>query len=335
MRLFRILMLPIALIYSVVVHVRNYLYDIGIFTSKRFETPTICVGNLSVGGTGKTPMVEYLVRKLSPNHSVAVLSRGYKRKTSGFYLATNNSTVDELGDEPFQIFTKFPFLILAVDANRTEGILRLEKKKTPDVILLDDAFQHRKVIPTYNILLTAYDNLFVCDFYLPFGNLRDAKNQKKRADIIVVTKCPPAMGRLEQEGIRKKLNTDRLVLFSFMTYGQELFSSFGNKDFQFLMDKKVVLVTGIANPKPFIDFMRTKLTEFEHKAYSDHHYFSTAEINEFQKYDVVVTTEKDYVRLNGQIANAYYIEVKHTFLGDGENVLSSEVKSAIKNHSVD
>ena len=184
LQLLRKIAFPISLIYALVVHVRNFLFDTGVFSSKSYRIPTICVGNLSVGGTGKTPMTEYVLRILAERNT-AVLSRGYKRKSDGFYLANAKSTVLELGDEPYQIHRKFPEVAVAVDADRRNGIEKLEKLVNPEVIVLDDAFQHRKVKPTFSILLTTYQNLYVDDWYLPTGSLRDAKKEAKRADLII------------------------------------------------------------------------------------------------------------------------------------------------------
>jgi len=177
MQLLRKIAFPISLIYALVVYTRNFLFDIGFLKGKSFKTPTVCVGNLSVGGTGKTPMVEYLIRMLQDSFEVAVLSRGYRRKSRGFVLATEDSKVEDLGDEPFQIKSKFPKIAVAVDADRCNGIKELEDSEHPDIILLDDAFQHRRVKPTFSILLTAFDYLYPNDWYLPTGNLRDSKKE--------------------------------------------------------------------------------------------------------------------------------------------------------------
>ncbi|MGB5498951.1 MAG: tetraacyldisaccharide 4'-kinase, partial [Maribacter sp.] len=173
MQLLRKIAFPISLIYALVVHIRNFLFDVGIFKSNSFHTPTICVGNLSVGGTGKTPMIEYLAEILKERNKVAILSRGYRRKTKGFVLATSDSKVEEIGDEPFQLYSKLSDITVAVDADRCNGIKKLQNIIAPDIILLDDAFQHRKVKPGLSILLTAYDNLYMNDWYLPTGDLRD------------------------------------------------------------------------------------------------------------------------------------------------------------------
>ena len=221
--LLRKILFPFSLGYALVVKARNYFYDIGIKKSTFFDTKTICVGNLSVGGTGKTPMIEYLIEQLKIDYRVAVLSRGYKRKSSGFLLATPKSSVENLGDEPFQIYTKFPEITVAVDADRRNGISILEEHIKPDVILLDDAFQHRKVKAGFNILLTAYGKLYCDDWYLPTGNLRDSRSEVRRADLIIVTKCPTEISETDKEGIRNnlKINTNQSVLFSSLSYDHD------------------------------------------------------------------------------------------------------------------
>lgn len=334
MRIVRILGFPVAVVYGLVVHIRNFLFDRGLLASRSFKTPTICVGNLSVGGTGKTPMIEYLVRLLAKDHKVAVLSRGYKRKSTGFQLAHVGSDAYQLGDEPFQIHKKFSEITVAVDANRTHGIVTLENKVQPDIILLDDAFQHRKVVPSLAILLTAYDQLFYDDFYLPTGSLRDAKNQKNRADIIVVTKCPKDLPQKEQNAIVARMKTVRTVFFTYLEYDQGVRSTNGNLSYKDIEGKKIGLVTGIANPKPMVDFLKGKGVDFTHHAFADHHFFSEKELNRFKQFDVILTTEKDYVRLGDKVPHAYYVGVRHQFLpsqGVGFNTILAE---KLKNHLV-
>lgn len=333
MQFLRYIAFPVSLIYGMVVHLRNWCYDVGLFSSKSFKTPTVCVGNLSVGGTGKTPMVEYLIGLLRENYKIAVLSRGYKRKTKGYVLADANATVAQLGDEPYQIFSKFDDLSLAVDADRQNGIATLEQNVTPDVILLDDAFQHRKVIPTFNILLTTYDKLFVNDTFLPTGTLRDAKNQKKRAHVIVVTKCPMDLGKEEQTKVKEQLDVTVPVLFASLSYAPLLISKNKEMELSSLQGKHFTLVTGIANPKPLVGHLTSKGLDFEHLNYPDHHSFSAGELEKLKTYPLVLTTEKDYVRLKDKLENLYFIGVKHHFLGDGAIMLKEFLHNGITNHS--
>lgn len=316
MQLLRKIAYPISLVYALVVYVRNILYDVGFFKGTSFKTPTICVGNLSVGGTGKTPMIEYLVEHLKDRYKVAVLSRGYGRKSRGYKMAARSSTVEDIGDEPYQIAAKFPDITVAVDADRRQGITKLEQAIQPDVILLDDAFQHRKVKPLFSILLTAFDNLYSEDWYLPTGNLRDTRGEAHRADVIIVTKCPATLGEDRQLEIRQQLRPKehQNVLFSTLRYDEVLKNKASNIALKSLTGQKVTLVTGIANPGPLVQYLVDKGLDVEHLVYRDHHFFSTSEIELFNSKAIVLTTEKDYTRLEGKVDTLYYIQVKHHFL---------------------
>ncbi|MDF4223476.1 tetraacyldisaccharide 4'-kinase [Maribacter sp. M208] len=325
MQVLRKLLFPISLIYGLIVFLRNRLYDWGVFSSQSFATKTICVGNLSVGGTGKTPMIELLVRELAKNYKVAILSRGYKRKSQGFILSNEHTSVEDLGDEPFQLKNKFPEITVAVDADRRNGIAQLEKKISPDVILLDDAFQHRKVQPDFSILLTAYDDLYTKDWYLPTGNLRDSKSAADRANMIVVTKCPASMQLSERETIKKGIGPKlyQKVLFSYLSYNKQLKGSTLSLDA--LKTKKVTVVTGIANPTPLVKFLRLEGLDFEHLKFSDHHFFSDKEIDLLKSKECILTTEKDYVRLKSKLPRLHYIEVKHEFFEDNGLLMKKEL----------
>ncbi|WP_273272976.1 tetraacyldisaccharide 4'-kinase [Maribacter polysiphoniae] len=328
MQLLRKIAFPISLVYALVVSIRNGLYDIGFFKSTTFKTPTICVGNLSVGGTGKTPMIEYLVGHLKAYYKVAVLSRGYKRKSKGFQIASKDGAVEELGDEPYQIFNKFPDITVAVDADRRNGISNLEASVGPDVILLDDAFQHRKVKPDFSILLTAYDNLYAKDWYLPTGNLRDTKKEARRAQVIVVTKCPDTLGEERQRMIRKSLKPKKgqQVLFSRLHYDDALKGNTPALTLNGLLGQKITLVTGIANPEPLVRYLKDKGVDLEHLEFRDHHFFSASEIELFNSKPMVLTTEKDFARLKGKVAHLYYIQVRHDFLNGGGETLHNAIQ---------
>ena len=331
LRLLRILAFPISIVYGIVVFFRNVLFDIGVFRSATFKTPLICVGNLSVGGTGKTPMIEFLVRLLA-DHKIAVLSRGYRRKSSGFILAGPNHTASDLGDEPFQLFRKFPNITVAVDANRRNGISQLEALIKPDIILLDDAFQHRKVKPHVSILLTAYDELYPNDWYLPTGNLRDSKQAAKRADLIIVTKCPKEISATLREQIIRKLDpmSHQEVLFAHLDYADKVKSK-GPELYALseIRDKNIALVTGIAKPGPLLDYLRTKEISFKHFKFRDHHDFTEKEIASFRDFDLILTTEKDYVRLMGKAENLYYLEIEHVFGGSDKKILENKIKALL------
>ncbi len=314
------------------VYLRNYFYDKGILSSKTFETPTICIGNLSAGGTGKTPMVELLIGILKDNYKVAVLSRGYKRKSEGFVLADNSATVETLGDEPFQIFSKFSDITLAVDADRRNGITTLEKEIQPEVILLDDAYQHRKVTCGFSVLLTSFGNLYVDDWYLPTGNLRDSKKESRRAQIIVVTKCPENLSEEVRKTILNKLKPEshQQVLFSYLSYDDTLRTVDSSIAFDDLRTKEVTLVTGIANPQPLVDYLRSKGLRFEHLKFKDHHDFSNSEITILRKKQCILTTEKDFVRLKEKLDHLYFIPVQHRFFGDGKSILKEGLEEFMK-----
>ncbi|MGJ8732605.1 MAG: tetraacyldisaccharide 4'-kinase [Cellulophaga sp.] len=332
MQLLRKIAFPFSLVYALVVYLRNYLFKIGVLSSTSFKITTICVGNLSAGGTGKTPMIELLISGLEQQYKIAVLSRGYGRKSKGLLLANINTTVEELGDEPYQIYKKYPAITMVVDGNRRRGITAIEQEVKPDVILLDDAYQHRKVKPTFNILLTAYSNLYVDDWYLPTGNLRDAKNQAKRANVIIVTKCPESINEVERSKIEVKLkpSKNQRLIFASLTYNLELKGYKTPLFLSSLKGKKVTLVTGIANPDPLIAFLKEQNIVFEHLAYNDHHFFTEAEIKTFAAKEFVLTTEKDFVRLKGKVSNLCYIEVQHKLLNNENETLLTAIRTVIK-----
>ncbi|MCL9769157.1 tetraacyldisaccharide 4'-kinase [Flavobacterium sp. HXWNR69] len=318
MILLRKILFPLAFLYWLVTFFRNWLYDKGIFKSHTFNIPIIAVGNLSVGGTGKTPQIEYLIRLLSENYKVAVLSRGYKRSTEGFILADENATASSIGDEPFQFFSKFPNIHVAVDANRKNGIESLLKlPNKPDVILLDDAFQHRKVKAGFYILLTAYDDLFCDDFILPFGNLREPSSGKKRADMIIVTKCPKDLSDLAQQKIKEKLKVKQPVFFSTIHYDDFVFGKNNQMLVSQIQSESKVLVAGIAKPKLFFDFLKNESDDT--LVFADHHHFSQQDCEQIlakAKGRKIITTEKDFVRLNGLLPERQllYLPIKSAFL---------------------
>ncbi len=327
-----IILRPISWVYACVVWIRNYFYDIGFFATKTFAIPTICVGNLSVGGTGKTPMIELLITLLKDQYKVAVLSRGYGRKSKGYLKASANSSVEDLGDEPFQIYAKFPKINLVVDADRCNAISKVEKELDSEIVLLDDAFQHRKVTPSFSILLTAYDKLYKEDFYLPYGELRDHKNQDKRASVIVVTKCPKDLSVEQRKLVIDKLNPKKhqQVLFSFLTYEASLKGMDSSIALSDLKSRKITLVTGIANPKPLVSYLNEQHISFEHLAYRDHYFFNDEQLKLFNSKEIILTTEKDFVRLKGAVKNVYAIAIKHQFFDDGKALLEKELSLLMK-----
>uniref|UniRef100_UPI004048722B tetraacyldisaccharide 4'-kinase n=1 Tax=Mariniflexile sp. TaxID=1979402 RepID=UPI004048722B len=333
MKLIRNISFPFVPAYYAVTSLRNKLYDLGIKKSTSYDLPVICVGNLSVGGTGKTPMIEYLIELLKDDFKIATLSRGYKRKTTGFQLADASSSAETLGDEPFQFYSKFKNdILVAVDADRTHGIEQLRKlDNAPDVILLDDAFQHRKVKAGLNILLTTYSNPYFDDFVLPTGNLREPRNGAKRADIIIVTKCPYHLSEAEKNTFLKQINPkgNQSVFFSTIDYSNEIFSAESKKSMDSV--NNFTLVTGIANANPLVGFLKKKNLQFEHLNFSDHHEFSQQDILEINKRDLIITTEKDFMRLKDHVVlkdKLFYLPIK-VRIGN-EAAVNKHIKDFVK-----
>ncbi len=343
---FRILLLPFALLYWLGIAIRNWLYDKRILESTSFGLPLICVGNLSVGGTGKSPMVEYLVANLKNKFKVATLSRGYKRKTRGYALADEKTTALEIGDEPMQFHLKFPEVPVAVGEERILAIPELlHDRPETKVIILDDAFQHRSVKAGLNILLTDYNNLFTRDFYLPTGDLRDLKSSYKRAEIIVVTKCKKDLEEVEKQKLIKEINPlpGQQVFFTAINYSRpyHIISKMEKG-----LDKKVeiLLVTGIANPRPLKKLLEEHSNTYQMLQYADHHIFTIDDLKEikqaFNKIDagekVILTTEKDAVRLlkfSDEIKDLpfYVVPVRHQFLFQEENRFDQLVSDFVLN----
>ena len=298
-----ILLLPLTMWYAIGVAVRNLLFDWGLKRSDCPEVPTIGIGNLRVGGTGKTPHTEYLIRLLA-GRRVALLSRGYGRKTQGFVLADDSSTASQIGDEPMMMVRKFPQLTVAVCEDRVEGVRRLmEMPQKPDVVLLDDVYQHRHIRPVLNILLTEYGDPYCNDHILPFGNLREGRRGRRRADIVVVTKCPDSISDGQREMMRQrlKLNARQQLFFSHISYAKPV------AVYDAAMPdavEEVVLVTGIAHPEPLVRYLEKEYKVY-HLRFADHHPFGEDDCeriietyNRLKKSRTVVfTTEKDAARM--------------------------------------
>ncbi len=317
MIILRYLFFPFSILYGIVTSIRNFFFDIGFLKSYSFDIPIIAVGNLSVGGTGKTPQIEYLIRLLSPNYNVATLSRGYKRKSEGFLLADVTSNAEILGDEPFQMHQKFPNIKVAVDANRKNGIEQLlSLSEKPNVILLDDAFQHRKVKAGFYILLTAFDDLFFDDFILPTGNLRESRSGAKRADAIIITKCSKDLSEIAQRNIEKKIALNVPIFFSFIDYDDKIYNETDSKSVNEIKNSDKVLLAGIAKPQSFFAYLdKNNDTKLE---FPDHHHFTQNDIITIKSKannKLIVTTEKDYVRLkNKDLKSLFYLPIKSSFI---------------------
>jgi tetraacyldisaccharide 4'-kinase len=303
----RYLLLPFSVLYGGIIKTRNLLFDKKILRSAIFNFPLICVGNLAVGGTGKTPMVEYILRILEKKYNVATLSRGYKRKTKGFFTADENTTSEDIGDEPMQIYTKFSDVTVAVAEERVTAIPQLlfEKPET-QAIILDDAYQHRAVNAGLNILLTDSGNLYSNDLLLPAGNLRDARSSSRRANIIIVTKCKPDLSESERQHIIEQLRPLNHQKIYFTTIEYEIpFHLFTNEKHHLNDECSVLLITGIANPKPREDWITRIGSAYQLLKFRDHHNYNAKDINEIKNHfskiesgkKIILTTEKDAVRL--------------------------------------
>lgn len=337
LRSFRILLFPFSLLYGFIIIIRNWLYNKNILRSAAFNLPVICVGNLVLGGTGKSPMVEYLIKLLEDKFLLATISRGYKRKTKGYALAGENTTALEIGDEPMQFHTKFPNVSVAVGEERVVAIPQLlHDKPETEVIILDDAFQHRAIKAGLNIVLTECSNLFNHDFFFPTGDLRDQKISANKADIIVVTKCPDKFNENEKADVinqLKKYKTSN-IFFTAIQYGTP-YHIITKTIKPFSLNDEILLVYGIANPLSLKKYISEKTAAYDEMSYGDHHIFSIDDLKDInKKFDkiktpnkFIITTEKDAVRLmkfKEQLNNLplYVLPVQHTFLFDEEAVFN-------------
>lgn len=368
----RIFLWPLSLPYGWITALRNLFFDLGWKKSKSYPLPLICVGNLSTGGTGKTPMTEFILKNINPGHA-AMVSRGYGRKTKGLILANPNSTVEEIGDEPYQIFQKFPGIKMALAEKRILGIDAILKMGPLDYVVLDDAYQHRYVNASFTILLSTFQNPFYSDYILPAGNLRESKKGVSRADIVVITKCPENFKESQAQIIKAKI-PNKQVFFSTIKYGdlgpvnpqnivdqpdrqnQQIHPPVDPQDIVDQRDQKdqgdqknqknnhppktkTLVLTGIANPKPFLDHLKGKFEIVEHRKFPDHHNFSKADIENLETYletgsnNQIITTEKDWVRLKDQmdselLKRVFYFPIELKILFEkGE-----KFKSIIKDH---
>jgi tetraacyldisaccharide 4'-kinase len=307
LRSFRLFLFPLAILYGGIIRLRNYLYDKELIGSISFNIPIIGVGNLSIGGTGKSPMVDYLATILKDRYSIATLSRGYKRRTSGYLLANPSSTSIEIGDEPMQFHMAHPEIAVAVGEKRIEAVPQLLYDR-PDtkVIILDDAFQHREIKSGLDILLTDYSNLYTRDFFLPTGDLRDQKGNASKAHILVVTKCPPDLTQEDRFRIMKELKpaTHQKIFFTSIQYGTPYHIVTKEKR-KLSKQEEVLLICGIANPEPLTEYIHEVTKTYDALFYSDHHIFSIDDLNDMQQRfefisaedKIYLTTEKDAVRL--------------------------------------
>lgn len=337
----------LSLVYGMVVNFRNMLFNLNILRGREFDVPVISVGNITVGGTGKTPHTEHLIQLLSKRFNLAVLSRGYKRKSTGFMVVETNSTSRQVGDEPLQIKTKFPAVMVAVDENRVRGIEKILAicEKRPDVIILDDAFQHRYVTPSINILLIDFSRMITEDDLLPLGRLREPASNRDRANIIIVTKCPREIKPIDERIITKDLHIwpYQDLFFSRIKYG-ELTPVFPEKvtDQKVILntDSGILLLTGIANPKSLKNTLLKITNSVVSATFPDHHPFALKDMEAVAgQYEamsaekkIIVTTEKDTFRIreienlpDAIVSNLYYIPIEIRFINQTENEFDKKI----------
>lgn len=351
------LLLPFSLLYGLVVWVRNSLFDMGILRTYKAHIPVISIGNITVGGTGKTPMTEYLAGLLGSTHQVAILSRGYKRKSKGFVVGSSTTGTDDLGDEPTQMQRKFPHTVVAVDKNRRRGIeMLIGTDRTPpiDVILLDDAYQHRYVTPGLNLLLVDYNRPIYSDTLLPSGNLREPAAQHKRADIILFTKCPDTITPIERRIICMEAHPFpyQSIYFTKLAYGPLRAVHKNNTDnesalsMEEIADKQlpVLIVAGIAFPDPFITYVKTYCFGADILTFPDHHRFNQQDIEKINKsfealqgkQGVILTTEKDAVRImedsrfDSLLDYIYFPTLNIRFLDNSEEDFNNKILNYVQ-----
>jgi len=353
---------PFSLLYRLVTDIRNFLYDKGFLTSAEFSIPIICAGNITVGGTGKTPHTEYLVRLLREKFRVAVLSRGYRRKSTGFRVVTPSSTVIESGDEPLMIARKFSDILVAVDRDRVNGIKAILKEfPLTEAVIMDDGFQHRSLKPGFSILLTDFNRLMTRDQLMPYGYLRESKKNIKRADMILVTKSPEdiSAGTIDEITRELKIYGGKEVFFTSLKYDAPIPLFKDNFPGQFSLshedrgNRGVVLVTGIASSGPIKKYLGKYFSELLHIDFPDHHCYTGPDIEKItravnhlkssEKY--IVTTEKDAVRIR-EFTNIalplkttfFYIPISVKFLNNAgprfENLIIEYVRKNNRNSGV-
>ena len=346
-------LLPFSWIYGSIVRFRNWLFDIGLKKSKSFSIPIISVGNITVGGSGKTPHVEYLIRLLHDKAKIAVLSRGYKRKSHGYILANESTTMPEIGDEPFQMHQKFSDIYVAVDTKRARGIENLqndEASKDVDVVLLDDAFQHRYVKPGINILLVDYHRLIIYDKMLPAGRLREPLSGKNRADIVIITKCPKDLKPMEFRVLTKAMDLYPFQKLYFTSIDYDTPKGvFEEKQIGLdkLQDYHVLLLTGIASPKQMEHDLKPMTKDITNLSFGDHHSFKGKDIDRINdtfesmpEPRIIITTEKDAVRLRETDglyekvkSNMYELPIKVSFMLDQQDNFNEKIISYVRKNS--
>jgi tetraacyldisaccharide 4'-kinase len=357
-----ILLYPVSLLYGLITGIKNFLYNSDILMSEEFHLPVICVGNITVGGTGKTPHTEYIADLLRKDFKVATLSRGYKRKSHGFRIASVDSPVWEIGDEPMQIARKFPDIMVAVDRNRVHGVNKiLDVSPDTEVVILDDAFQHRRITPGFSILLSDFERLIVRDHMMPYGSLRESAGNMRRADIIIISKSPENISPIQRRILVKEIDKApyQNLYFTSMAYKDPLpvfegIPPAGNiPDMSGSEECGIVLVTGIANPQPLKEYLQKSFKEITHLSFPDHYNFKEKDLHTIDSAfrnlksscRYLITTEKDAVRLREFINIAeplksvfFYIPIGIHFLNDDkdefDNLIVDYVRKNKRNNRI-
>ena len=333
MSVIRFLVFPLSIIFKFVTDIRNKLYDCNFLKSEKINVPVISVGNLSTGGTGKTPMVDFIIYNLKRDYNISVLSRGYNRKSKGFIEIKNSDNPSLVGDEPFLIKSNHSEVPVFACEDRVEGAKKIISENNTNLILLDDAFQHRKISRNLDIVLTDYNNLFYKDYLLPYGNLRESRNNINRADVIIVTKCPLDFNKADAIKIKNQINPKKTqsLFFSQIKYSEKLFG-FKELSFKSIRNSKLTLVTGIANSQPLKEYLKKNNVNFNHFDYPDHYNYSRKDVNKIlatTKNNIILTTKKDYYKLSQfKIDNLLYIDIKVEFL-DGKQEFLSTIKEVL------
>ena len=333
MSVIRFLVFPLSIIFKFVTDIRNKLYDCNFLKSEKINVPVISVGNLSTGGTGKTPLVDFIIYNLKRDYNISVLSRGYNRKSKGFIEIKNSDNPSLVGDELFLIKSNHSEVPVFACEDRVEGAKKIISENNTNLILLDDAFQHRKISRNLDIVLTDYNNLFYKDYLLPYGNLRESRNNINRADVIIVTKCPLDFNKADAIKIKNQINPKKTqsLFFSQIKYSETLFG-FKELSFKSIRNSKLTLVTGIANSQPLKEYLKKNNVNFDHFDYPDHYNYSRKDVNKIlatTENNIILTTKKDYYKLSQfKIDNLLYIDIKVEFL-DGKQEFLSTIKEVL------
>ena len=326
---------PFSILYGFVTDIRNYFYDKGFWKETAFHIPIINVGNLTVGGTGKTPHVEYLIRLLKQRYSIATLSRGYGRNTNGFILANSEATAQSIGDEPFQLYKKFgQEIVVSVGEKRVEALTKIFSQNADlEIVILDDAFQHRAVKPFLNILLIDYSRPIYDDFCFPAGRLRERRHGAMRADVVIVSKCPTDISLEKQKNVSQALQAylkqTTPIFFSKILYGKPKNCRSNEREIDL---KKVLLISGIANPKPFEEYARKHFEVINHKIFNDHHDFTEKDFITINSANLpILMTEKDMVKFQPFLDHQLLRDIALYYLPIEIDFLNTEMKLAFDN----